>query len=52
MTFSELNVIDGTAVFEVEGLDNPDQNGIIMEGISRGASCPARAVEFEIAFQR
>ena len=52
VTLNDMNAIDGTALFEVEGVYKPDEHGVMLEVLSRGASSTARAVEFEIAFEK
>jgi hypothetical protein len=36
VALNDMNAIDGTALFEVEGVYNPDEHGVMLEVLSRG----------------
>ena len=52
VTLNELNTLDGTALFKIEGMYAPSNSGVVLEVMAKGASSSARSIEFGIGFER
>ena len=50
VTYGQEGILDGTALFKIEGCYTPSEDGLMLEVKFRGASSIPRAVEFSMAF--
>ena len=48
VTYGQEGILDGTALFKIEGCYTPSEDGLMLEVKFRGASSIPRAVEFSI----
>ena len=51
VTLNDLNTLDGTALFKIEGMYAPSSRAVL-EVTPKGASSSARNMEFGIGFER